>query len=99
MLQNLNAWFVSHCNGAWEHRHGIQIETCDNPGWIVSIDTGRHLGDERVIEQSGAWGEDGAPWLDIRVRDGKLVGACDPKSVAHLDWRLVELLKDFEIGS
>jgi len=34
-LQN---WFKAQCNGEWEHKLGVEIETCDNPGWIVNID-------------------------------------------------------------
>ena len=35
--QQLSEWHFSHCNGEWEHRHGITIETCANPGWWVKI--------------------------------------------------------------
>jgi hypothetical protein len=30
-------WFVRHCDGEWEHGHGITVETIDNPGWGVKI--------------------------------------------------------------
>ncbi len=36
-MQQLQAWYVSQCNGDWEHEFGIKIETLDNPGWSVSI--------------------------------------------------------------
>lgn len=26
------------CDGQWEHTYGVEIETSDNPGWIVKID-------------------------------------------------------------
>jgi hypothetical protein len=38
ILQKLQNWYASHCNGEWEHGYGIKIETCDNPGWLVQID-------------------------------------------------------------
>ena len=31
-------WYQSNCNGDWEHQYGITIETTDNPGWSVKID-------------------------------------------------------------
>ena len=38
VIKELQEWFVAQCNGQWEHRLGISITTCDNPGWIVNID-------------------------------------------------------------
>ena len=34
-LQN---WYYSQCDSEWEHSYGIQIESLDNPGWIVTVD-------------------------------------------------------------
>jgi hypothetical protein len=34
-LQN---YYLSLCDGDWEHTFGFNIETSDNPGWIVSFD-------------------------------------------------------------
>lgn len=30
-------WFLSHCDGDWEHDTRIEIATLDNPGWSLSI--------------------------------------------------------------
>jgi hypothetical protein len=37
-FQDLQRWYHAQCDGAWEHNHGIVIETIDNPGWWVKID-------------------------------------------------------------
>ena len=37
-IARLQKWFKSECDGDWEHRHGISITSCDNPGWWVKID-------------------------------------------------------------
>lgn len=43
-LQELQDWYAKHCNGEWEHQYGVEITTCDNPGWWVKIDlTGTDL--------------------------------------------------------
>lgn len=36
-LKWIQKWFVEQCDGDWEHGHGIQLETIDNPGWSVKI--------------------------------------------------------------
>lgn len=37
VLGELQAWFLAHCNGDWEHSHGVSIATLDNPGWSIEI--------------------------------------------------------------
>ncbi len=34
----LQQWFLSQCNGDWEHGNGICIRTLDNPGWAVDVE-------------------------------------------------------------
>ena len=38
VLAELQQWYVSNCNGDWEHSYGIKIETLDNPGWHLKIE-------------------------------------------------------------
>jgi hypothetical protein len=37
-LQWLHYWYLSQCNGDWEHSYGITIATLDNPGWHLRIE-------------------------------------------------------------
>ncbi len=37
-LSKLQQWYVTRCNGVWEHSYGVRIDTLDNPGWSVKID-------------------------------------------------------------
>ncbi len=34
----LQSWYLSQCDGDWEHTSGVAIRTIDNPGWRVTID-------------------------------------------------------------
>ena len=34
----LEKWYISMCNGDWEHLYGVRIDTIDNPGWRIKID-------------------------------------------------------------
>ena len=38
MMNWLQKWYHSQCNGYTEHYYGINIKTIDNPGWSVKID-------------------------------------------------------------
>jgi hypothetical protein len=34
----LSDWYLSQCDGDWEHQNGVEIRTIDNPGWSLKID-------------------------------------------------------------
>jgi hypothetical protein len=38
VLERLQTWYSSHCDGEWEHDFGVQIGTLHNPGWTLRID-------------------------------------------------------------
>lgn len=37
-LDSIDRWFQNRCDGLWEHRFGVKIETTDNPGWLLTFD-------------------------------------------------------------
>jgi hypothetical protein len=57
----LESWYARNCDGDWEHRYGITIETLDNPGWAVRIDlaetalAGRPFDDVRIDRSPQDW--------------------------------------------
>jgi hypothetical protein len=51
-VKDLQTWYLSQCDGDWEHQSGVRIETLDNPGWSVNIslvDTDLHGADFKEI--------------------------------------------------
>lgn len=36
----IEQWFLSQCDGGWEHSYSIKIESLDNPGWALTVDVG-----------------------------------------------------------
>jgi hypothetical protein len=43
-FSELQDWYAAHCNGEWEHQHGVVIESLDNPGWWVKIGKAKFAG-------------------------------------------------------
>jgi hypothetical protein len=88
----LERWYQAHCNGDWEHRSGIKIETLDNPGWVVRIDLdGTEMADKPFVEPQLAPGVDGDDWLVCRVQDGVFEGYGGPHKLGAIlgvfcDW-------------
>ena len=75
-LEFLQKWYAQQCNGDWEHQQGIQIESFDNPGWLVKVNLkGTDLENRRFdairesVDEAG-WpqGSRVASVLDQRIR-------------------------------
>jgi hypothetical protein len=91
-LTALAAWYAAQCNGDWEHRYGVSIQSTDNPGWWVKIDlAGTALSRrqfEPVTDGADTDGPKGSRWLRCYVTDGVWNGAGD-------ETRLDEILEHF----
>jgi hypothetical protein len=37
LLSRLEGWYISQCNGVWEHEERIKLSTVDNPGWTLEV--------------------------------------------------------------
>ena len=82
LLARLSRWFAAHCDGEWEHHHGVSIQTTDNPGWWIKIAL---EGAELAGRDFAALSENidpyglpaGARWLHCSLKDGKWHGAGD----------------------
>jgi hypothetical protein len=89
-LTELQAWYESQCNGDWEHSHGIEISTLDNPGWRVRIDVAETpLAGREFREVSELAPE--VRWMRCWVSEGKFHGAGGVPMLggilrAFLDW-------------
>lgn len=82
----LSQWYLSQCDNDWEHSHGVEIGTLDNPGWEVKValtDTtleGRSFDkvEHGTIAQGlGAWKRTGS-WWTAEVKDNAFQASCGP---------------------
>ena len=90
LLDRLQSWYASQCDGDWEHDAGITIQSLDNPGWLVKINL------EGTPLESRAFSEirdstHHTNWIDCKVEDGIFVGAGGPAELSRilqvfLDW-------------
>ena len=71
----LEDWYQKQCNGEWEHKYGILIETLDNPGWIVKIDLkGTRYIELPNVEIKESYESD-SEWMVCKVVEGVYEGA------------------------
>jgi hypothetical protein len=78
----LQAWYVTQCDGEWEHEYGISIETLDNPGWFLKVD----LRDTAMVDVMFAKREvrrSEHDWFIARVVDDRFEVACGPLNLGE----------------
>ncbi len=73
-IDKLQSWYLSHCNGDWEHSSGVSIGTLDNPGWTIDIDLeNTNLQTTNFKEISFGVGDNaqtsGNDWMVCKVED------------------------------
>jgi hypothetical protein len=87
----LQQWYFEQCNDLREHRHGITIETLDNPGWRVKVDlegtamqgvSMAEVGHPGEINHAGIQGRQ--DWLHCQVEENRFVGAGGPFSLVFI---------------
>jgi hypothetical protein len=79
-LERLQAWYVSHCNGDWEHQFGVTISTLDNPGWTLEIELNETELEQQPFEKYRlARSED--DWLFAQRKAMKFQVACGPRNL------------------
>jgi hypothetical protein len=88
-IERLQEWYATQCDDEWEHYYGINISSCDNPGWWVKIDLGSTvLAGCQFPEVKIGIDEDGHPqaseWLRCYVEKNKWQGAGDPSQLEHI---------------
>ena len=101
VLEWLEQWYQSQCDGEWEHDCGVTIETLDNPGWLVQVDlrgARAKLADHALAlvgeppsEQNG--NEGGLVWMTCDIKAGKFVGAGDPTQLRAILAQLKSLVE------
>ena len=78
----LQSWFLSQCDGDWEHQHGVKVETLDNPGWAIEIGlTGTPMAETPFEKFSQERSEH--DWVFCSVVDARFRAACGPSNLAE----------------
>lgn len=90
ILEWLQEWYKSNCDGDWEHLYGTLIDTLDNSGWSVKIDLlDTDLEDKYFAEIRYDNGD--GDWMFCKVKDGKFNGDGDSNKLKDIllifrDW-------------
>jgi Immunity protein 53 len=86
----LQAWYLSQCDGDWEHSYGVKIETLDNPGWIVTIDLNETVLYELEIPLARV-DRSASDWVQHEVSNGKFTACGGPQNLEELVGEFLKL--------
>jgi Immunity protein 53 len=95
-LERIQNWYLSHCDGDWEHDFGIRIGTLDNPGWTLEVnllDT-ELVGKEFATVTRGDSDED-TDWGFCKMESNKFTGAGGSKNLTELLRIFLEFAEQF----
>lgn len=78
------------CNGSWEHEHGIDITTADNPGWGFKFDL-RDTVFENIFFETVSFEKDESNWYQCKFESGIFSGIGGPENLKDIltifrDW-------------
>ena len=90
ILNWLQEWYKSNCDGDWEHVFGIKIDTLDNPGFTVCINLeGTNLEGKDFKKMAIDNGDD--DWLFCWVENVVFNGVGDPNKLG----KILEIFRDW----
>jgi hypothetical protein len=75
-------WYVSQCNGEWEHSFGVKIDTLDNPGWQAQIDLQDTKKQNSVLERIRIDRTE-TDWIQYWVEKKQFQIACCPLNLTE----------------
>jgi len=87
LLPRLQRWYLSQCDGEWEHSWGVKIGTLDNPGWSLEVNLRSTNPADRAFAPHKR-GLDGpkpnADWITCHVENQVFRGFGGPKKLAEM---------------
>jgi len=93
LIHWLEDWYLSQCDGDWEHTYGIQIKTIDNPGWSIQLNlVGTYLEHKKFQEIKVDRTEN--DWFYCKVTDGMFTAAGGPKNLSEI----LIIFKEWSMG-
>lgn len=83
ILDWIQKWYISNCDGDWEHENIIKIQTIDNPGFVVDINLHFTVFDN-ISFKTGLVENSEEDWYNIIVEDSHFRGFGDPTKLKFI---------------
>jgi hypothetical protein len=95
ILDWIQNWFKTNCDGEWEHREVIQITTLDNPGWEIEIDISKtsiaNMDLKWILNENGR-----KDWHGVKIENQKFTAAGDSGKLIFILGLFREMIEKIE---
>ena len=95
ILEWIQSWFKDNCDGDWEHGHGIQITSLDNPGWDVEIDISKtsiaNINVKWILNERSP-----QDWYGVKIENQRFNAAGDSSKLTFLLGLFKEMIEKIE---
>ena len=80
LIDWIQDWYKSNCNGDWEHSYGVSIDTLDNPGWSVKIDLKNTKWENLKLDPKQVEKNE-EDWYYVKIQNFSFQSACSPNNL------------------
>ena len=94
LLDWLQEFYLSECDGQWEHGVGYTISTLDNPGWSIDFDLEETRLENKEFDAVRLERTE-SDWVHCRVEENIFQGRGGPKNLTEL----LTIFRDWAIAS
>jgi hypothetical protein len=95
ILDWIQNWYKTNCDGEWEKGEVIQITNLDNPGWEVEIDISKtsvaNLDLKWILNEIGK-----QDWYGVKIENQKFTAAGDSGKLIFLLGLFREMIEKIE---
>lgn len=96
MIEWLQDWYSSNCNGEWEHENVVKIQSLDNPGWLLEINI-VNLAAKAELKNWNVFEISEQNWIGYDVEDNKFTASGDSTKLEALIMIFKIILENGEI--
>jgi hypothetical protein len=82
-LEWLEGWYQQQCDGDWENRAGIRLESLRRPGWRLTISL-EGTSAQNASPNRLRFDTSGEEWLDCTISGERFEGAGDPRRLEQI---------------
>lgn len=82
-LMWLQKWYFSQCDGDWEHIYGINIQTINKPGWLLSIEIEQTELETKPFNTISA-DISGDDWMNCYLEKNIFHGCSSPRNLSKM---------------
>lgn len=98
MLKWLEKWYLSNCNGDWEHCFGLIINYTSNQEWYVSIDLDETDAEDLVLEKHEIHNSED-DWMIYQIKNRCFQGAGDSTKIRQILSIFKDLIDKIEVNN